>query len=325
MNIKKFTALMLTLITVILLLVSCNKNDKTVMTISGFDVPYHVYRYVVVNSRKDIEKTYGEDVWKSDNAEEAKAELSQNIKNSLANFYTVCTIGAEYGFTWNDGSVYAEAKIQRDNMMLEYEEEEDFEKELKELSMTKDTLLFTIANDVMNNESYTAMVTADEKLSDKEHLSALFTGDELIRVKQILVGGENGGTDEQNKKKADELKARLDAGEDFDTVSRSYNNDLFMFENEDGYYIMRGTRNFEFEEAAFSLDINQISDVVKTDAGYSIIIRLEKDDAYIEEHFEELANEYYETLYTAKYESTLEKVLSEMPALPEKYDIITLE
>lgn len=322
MNIKKFSAFLLALVLLALSLTSCNRNNKTVMTISGFDVPYHVYKYVVVNSRKDIENKYGENVWDSDSADEAEAELKENIKASLAAFYTVCSLGADYGLAWDDGAVYAQAKIERDNLMLEYEEEEDFEAELKERAMVEDTLLFNLANNILKNEIYSELISSDDKYTDEEYLSELFMGDGYIHVKNILVGGDNAGSDEQNKKKADELKARLDAGEDFDTVSRSYNNDLYMFENPDGYYIMRGTRNFEFEEAAFALEVGEISDVVKTDAGYCIIQRCEKEASYIEEHFDDLAYEYYESLFTAMYETRYEKVYSELPALPKKYDII---
>ena len=50
------------------------------MSIGGFEVPYHVYRYVVVNSKHDVEVQFGADVWTSDNADTAKETLEANVK-----------------------------------------------------------------------------------------------------------------------------------------------------------------------------------------------------------------------------------------------------
>ena len=324
MKIKKFAALLLALVMFLPILVSCGEN-KTVMTVGDFEVPYHVYRYVVINSRREIEKQYGADVWDTDKADKAEKELKENIKNAIANLYTVLAIGAEYNLTWDDGAVNAEAKMKRDEIMLEYEDEKAFLKSLKENSMTEDTFMFLISNDILNNEAYSAMIDLNKNYSDRDYMMKEFMSDEFIRVKQILVGGENAGTDEQNLKKAKELKAKLDAGESFEAVSNEYNNDLFMFKNDDGYYIMKGTRDFEFESAAFSLKVGETSDVVKTAAGYSIIKRYEKEEAYIEENFETLAEEYLESLYTAKYETKFDEIYGKIDELPKKYNILTLK
>lgn len=323
MNIKKITALALALLMIIPMIVSCGEN-KTVMNVGDFEVPYHLYRYVVLNARRDIEKQYGEDVWDTDKADEAEAELETNIKNAIANLYTVLAIGAEYDLTWDGGAVNAEAKMTRDEMKREYEDDKEFKASLKENFMTEDTFMFLISNDILNNEAYSAMIDSDKKYSDTEYLMNTFNSDEFIRVKQILVGGENAGTDEENLKKARELKAKLDAGADFDDVSKEYNNDLFMFENSDGYYIMKGTRDFEFESAAFALKVGETSDVVKTAAGYSIIKRYEKDEAYIAKNFKKLAEEYLESVYTVKYETKFDEIFKKI-SLPDKYDIITLK
>ena len=320
---KKIVVLALVILMIIPMIVSCGEN-KTVMNVGDFEVPYHLYRYVVLNARRDIEKQYGEDVWDTDKADEAEAELTDNIKNAIANLYTVLAIGAEYDLTWDGGAVNAEAKMARDEIKREYEDDKDFKASLKENFMTEDTFMFLVSNDILNNEAYSAMIDDNKNYSDTDYMMNMFRSDEFIRVKQILVGGENAGTDEENLKKAREIKAKLDAGADFDDVSREYNNDLFMFENSDGYYIMKGTRDFEFESAAFALKVGETSDVVKTAAGYSIIKRYEKDEAYIEKNFKKLAEEYLESVYTVKYETKFDEILKKI-SLPDKYDVVTLK
>ena len=263
------------------MLVSCGKNEETVLSLGGFDVPYHVYRYIAVNSKRDVEAQYGEDVWSTDEADGAKAVLEENVKDALLNIYTVCSIGADFGISWNDEVVSAQAELQYQSAVGEYESEREFKNALEEMAMTEDTFRFILSNSILNNKAYAAMIESEEKYTDGEYLQSVFDGDEFIRVKQILVGDAYSASDEARLEKAQDIKARLDAGEDFDEACRDFNNDLYMFENDDGYYIMRGTRNFEFEEAAFALEVGEVSDIVETDVGYSIIKRYEKDAEYI--------------------------------------------
>ena len=325
MRINKILALVLAAVMLLGALASCGKNEKTVMTLGGFDVPYHVYRYVVLNSRRDVEAQFGENVWSTDKADEAKSLLEENVKDALLNIYTVCALGKEFGILWSDEVVAAQAELQYQSAEGEYESEKEFKAALEEMAMTEETFMFILSNSILNNEAYAAMITSDEKYTDEEYLQGVFDSDEFIRVKQILVGEANSAVDQVNLEKAQDIKAKLDAGADFDELCREFNNDLYMFENDDGYYIMRGTRNFEFEEAAFALAVGETSDVVKIDVGYSIIKRYEKDAEYITENFDELTSEYYESVYSIMYEEKYEELSGELVSLPDAYDVLDVE
>ena len=123
MKINKILAFILALVMMAAVLVSCGKNEKTVMSLGGFDVPYHVYRYIVVNSRRDVETQCGEDVWSTDNADEAKTLLEENVKDALLNLYTVCSLGEDFSISWSDEVVSAQADLQYQSAVGEYENE----------------------------------------------------------------------------------------------------------------------------------------------------------------------------------------------------------
>ncbi|NQT95409.1 MAG: peptidylprolyl isomerase [Candidatus Omnitrophica bacterium] len=85
---------------------------------------------------------------------------------------------------------------------------------------------------------------------------------EMVRASHIL-----NSTEEEAKRAKDEL----DAGIDFAEVARKYSKDLTKERGGDLGYFKKGQMIPEFEKVAFSLEINQISDVVKTRFGYHII------------------------------------------------------
>ena len=326
MNLKKIFAFALACLTLCLCLSSCfNGNKKTVMTIDGLDVTYEVYRYVALNSKWDIEAEYGKDVWESEKSTTALEALKEDIKLHLATLYTVCSLAADYDLAWDDSSIAAAVEIKMTQIKDEFADDAAFNEGLEEAGMTAGSFVFILANENLIDEVYLKIAYADDKNSDANYLRELFLSDSFIRVKQILVGGENAGTDEENLEIAEQIMNKINAGADFDVLCKEYNNDLYMFNNDIGYYITRGIRDVEFENAAFALEIGEVSDIVKTESGYSIIKRYEKNESYIDENFASLTDEYFESLYTAAFEARFTKILSEMPSLPEDIDLIELK
>lgn len=326
MNIKKTVSLFLSAVMLSFSLLSCGKkNSESVMKIAGYDVPMDIYRCIVITTRENIENEYGDDVWKSSSAEKATSELQEGIRNNLIELYTVCALGADCGITPDDGYIQSQMTITKQDYIDELGGKNEFKEELKNTHMSESAFEFILTNSIMIDEIYDHVAHSDEKYDDEDCLRELFAGDEFIRVKQILIGGEYSAGEKKDLEKAQEIYSKLKNGADFDKLSQDYNNDLLMFSNDDGYYITRGSRDRAFEEAAFALDVGEISEIVKTDAGYSIIKRYEKSDEYIDTHLKELANEYYEALYTALYEEKREEVTASVDELPKSIDIMTLD
>ncbi len=111
-----------------------------------------------------------------------------------------------------------------------------------------------------------------------------FESPEMVRASHILIGTHDPKTqlelDDKTKaerhKLAEDLLARARKGEDFAKLARDFSNDTPSKERGGEYIFPRGQMVAEFEAAAFSLNTNQVSDLVTTKFGYHIIKLSEK-------------------------------------------------
>ena len=110
-----------------------------------------------------------------------------------------------------------------------------------------------------------------------------------IKARHILVADEA---------KAKELKAKLDAGEDFGKLAKENSTDTQSAEQGgDLGWFGAGKMVPPFEEAAYALKVNEISEPVKSDFGYHIIQVTDKKE---KQPFEEVKDQMKEQLKLSK-------------------------
>lgn len=101
------------------------------------------------------------------------------------------------------------------------------------------------------------------KVTDKELKDYYEDNYPQIKARHILV---------DDKKTAEEVKAKLDKGEDFAKLAKKYSTDTSSAKNGgDLGWFGPSKMVEEFSKVAFNLKVNEISDPVKTDYGYHII------------------------------------------------------
>ena len=100
----------------------------------------------------------------------------------------------------------------------------------------------------------------------------------LIRVDKTPEPEAIAKANEEAKKEAEEIKARLEAGEDFATVAKEVSDDPATAENGgDLGWVFKGERGDAFDEVAFSLEPGEIGGPIEMNGGYAIIKVEEKD------------------------------------------------
>lgn len=118
-------------------------------------------------------------------------------------------------------------------------------------------------------------IADDEALSYYNSNPKQFVVPEKRHVRHILLKTSKDAdskTREETRARAETVKARIQAGEDFATVAKSESQDEGSQSNGgDLGFLSAGSMGTDFDKAVFRLDLNELSSPVKTDQGYHII------------------------------------------------------
>ena len=155
-----------------------------------------------------------------------------------------------------------------------YGGEEALLKAFESYNLTKDDIIKDIETYLLTlkvMEDYIGITDEDVKTYFEEHKES-FATPEQVEASHILVGDEA---------TAKEVIEKLNAGEDFATLAKEYSTDTSNAEKggELGYF-GRGEMVAEFEDAAFAMNVGDVSkEPVETEFGYHIIKVTDKKEA----------------------------------------------
>jgi foldase protein PrsA len=156
------------------------------------------------------------------------------------------------------------------------------------------------------------LIEPDISITDKEMKTYFeenkdsFDEKEQVKASHILV------EDEATAKK---VKEELDTGKDFAELAKEYSTDTSnAADGGDFGYFTKGEMAEEFEKAAFEMEINKVSNPVKTDFGYHIIKVTDKKaakSATFEDHKGKIKELLFDEKIQAEYPNWLEEKKSE--------------
>ncbi|MEK5441032.1 MULTISPECIES: peptidylprolyl isomerase [Bacillaceae] len=153
-------------------------------------------------------------------------------------------------------------------------------------------------------------ITEEEMTAYFEENKDSYAQAEQVQASHILLEDET---------TAKEVLEKLEAGEDFGELAAEYSTDESNSEiGGDLGFFSRGEMVQEFEDAAFSLGVGEISEPVQTEYGYHVIKVVDKIEAK-EAVYEDVKEEIKTTLFDSKMETEY------IAWLDEKYEEYEIE
>jgi peptidyl-prolyl cis-trans isomerase C len=181
-----------------------------------------------------------------------------------------------------------QAEKQLEDAKTQLGSEESLNLRLKAQGLTRESLLDKwtdgeLAKAVLTRE-LKVDITDDQVKKFYDDNPSKFEEPEMVRASHILLSTleSDGKTDLPADKKAakrklaEDLLKRARAGEDFAKLAKEYSEDPGSKDKGGEYKFPRGQMVKEFENAAFALKTNEVSDIVTTQFGYHIIKLSEK-------------------------------------------------
>ena len=166
--------------------------------------------------------------------------------------------------------------------------EDALNRQLKLMGTTREEVIVewtdsATAESVLKRELKVNITDADAKKYYDEN-PARFEQPEMVRAAHILLMTTDPKTNAEltedqkaaKRKEMEGILKRARAGEDFAKLAKEYSEDPGSKDKGGEYKFPKGQMVAEFEAAAFSLNTNQISDIITTRFGFHIIKLLEK-------------------------------------------------
>jgi parvulin-like peptidyl-prolyl isomerase len=207
---------------------------------------------------------------------------------------------------------------------LNLDKKEDIARRIKEMADQ------FIVQELTKQEVMDKIIVSDaDMLQHYNQNKSSFAKEEKVRVSLIMFEAKDNATQQvkdQKKNMADQAFKRVKAGEDFEAVAKEVSEDTrTKSRGGNAGLFARGKRTDVygdvFEQKAFSLPLDAVSDVFQAKDGYYIIKVMEKK-AQEQETFDEVKQRIERTLKTEKQKTAMESYLE---GLKKRYPVKMLD
>lgn len=294
-------------------------KDENIATVNGSGITVGNYEKVLGLNKQSMEAYYGNTIW--DQEIEQGVKYKDKFKEMILDqmIYTE----AIYEAAKKENLLPTEEEVNKsiEEFNTSIKDNEEYKKQLKEIGIDDNFLKYHFERSLASNnykEKFNKdnVVTNDEIKKYYDDNKDDFYIDQ-VKASHILIktidDQDKELSDEEKakaKKKAEEVLAKAKAGEDFSELAKEYSQDTVSAKNGgDLGFFKRGEMVKPFEEAAFSMKVGDISDLVESDFGYHIIKVTDKEDR--QKTFDEVKDTIKETLQEEKYNVQVEKLKEE--------------
>jgi peptidyl-prolyl cis-trans isomerase C len=163
-----------------------------------------------------------------------------------------------------------------------------YQKAIKQMDLSEAVIREQIEKGLAINELVKTQIADKIKISDdetKEFYNAnldRFKQPEEVKASHILIKVDAEATEPQKteaRKKIEDIQGKLKKGDDFSALAKEYSEGPSSSRGGDLDYFKRGQMVKPFEDAAFALEIGQVSEIVETPFGLHLIKVFDKKPA----------------------------------------------
>lgn len=219
----------------------------------------------LVNSENRYSEVFGEGIWDKPIGDSTlEGRYKETILARLAQIKSMTLLAQQYNLELDEEEENKVAMAARDYFSYLTDEDKTC------MGCDLDTITVLYHDFALASKLYD-YITSDvnPEISDDEARTITVNGI-LVKTFSVDENGIRHDFSEEEKKSAYQrilvAKSLLDEGAEFDIVAAEYNEDT-----QNTYSFGRGVMPPEYEEVAFSLSADEISDVVETEYGYHII------------------------------------------------------
>lgn len=271
-----------------------------VMKINGEEVSMDLYRCYYLNQVQSDVNSYGDDYW---NNEELYNQTKVIAESNVECYTEILRQCRERGITL-DADEQAQVDAYMQQARSNYETDGDWQAALEVTYFTEDLLRqmqeFTLLQQklmeqvcpVSEEEVAAARETVETSYYKAQHILLLYPDD--YDTSSLSTTAENPITDADTSslvyQQMLDIQQQLENGADFTQLEEEYSEDANTVQNYlDGLVFTDGEMVQQFEDTVKSLDLNEVSGIIKTSYGYHIVKRVPLTEEDIQETAQSLA------------------------------------
>nr|WP_312578678.1 peptidylprolyl isomerase [Sedimentibacter sp.] len=293
-----------------LAITACSKNDEgksdlinqegVLAVVNGKTITQKDFDETLASYKKMVETQYGEGAWDTqmpNGKTFGDYYKDEAIMENMILEQLLIDAAEKEGFSMTDEELKKELDVYKGY----FKTDEEYQTFLKTNEMTEDYLTEAIKKEYVINQylqkNVESVVPTDDEL--KKIYEDTKMGQQ-VRASHILVNTEE---------EANAVIDRLNKGEAFEDVAKDVSVDPSKDNGGDLDFFSYGDMVKEFSDAAFSMDIGEVSGAVKSQFGYHIIKVTDKktDDTVT---FDNSKDSLIETYKTNKYNELIENLKS---------------
>lgn len=304
--IKKLLLLAMTGV-MIFSLAACSSNSG-----KEYEITMDEYNTTLEEYKAKYKEQAGEENW--DNLLKTNTEFMASLEELVLEQIILEKVLMDNASSANIEVTDEEVNAEVDNVKNGYTNTDDYNKYLADHNFTEETFREDIKTQLIlmkylrtRAEEIMAIEPSDKELKD---LYNKFENEfKKVQASHILVNTEG---------EAQYIKEKLDEGEDFAALAKSYSTCASAADGGDLGYFAANEMVAEFSNAAFALPVGEISEPVKSDFGYHIIKVTDIRDTFDETDKEDIIYQYRALKYDEMINGFTEDANLKMPKELEK-------